>query len=66
MKKMKLSMDELHVESFSIEAASAEAGTVKANEYTGKVFTCDPSCDPSCRTMACPCLVSEYFTQCIC
>ena len=65
MKKMKLSLDALAVESFSVESARGE-GTVKGHEGPTGQFTCNESCAPTCRTIACPCLVSEFFTQCIC
>ncbi len=66
MKKVKLSLDELAVESFSVEGADAGSGTVRANEAaTGQPFTCD-SCEFTCRTIACPCLVSEDVTACVC
>ena len=46
MEKMKLSLDELNVESFAV-AAEDERGTVNAHEFA-----------PTARTMQCPCYES--------
>jgi hypothetical protein len=53
MKKVKLSVDELTVESFSVAVEDVQ-GTVWANDA------------PSPRTHECPCIASEFYTQCVC
>ena len=67
MKKIKLNVDGLRVESFETERAAEGTGTVRAAEAaSGRPWTCDPSCDFTCDTMACPCRVSEHPTMCYC
>jgi hypothetical protein len=66
MKKVKLSVESLSVESFPTASEGSEFGTVNGHEIPTGKFTCNESCAATCRTVACPCLVSEFFTQCIC
>ena len=65
MKKVKLSLDALAVESFTVAAEMAEKGTVDAHQPSGKPFTCN-TCQATCQTMACPCLVSNGVVSCFC
>ncbi|HEX6749642.1 MAG TPA: hypothetical protein VF092_20285 [Longimicrobium sp.] len=54
MKKVKLSLDTLSVESFAVVAESAEKGTVLAHRPSGMPFTCD-TCGATCLTdCTCP------------
>ncbi|HEX5726907.1 MAG TPA: hypothetical protein VFX98_15640 [Longimicrobiaceae bacterium] len=66
MKKMKLNVDELCVESFAIVAETAENGTVKGHERPTTRPSCDETCDHTCQTYACACLVSIGPTYCFC
>ncbi|HEX6749641.1 MAG TPA: hypothetical protein VF092_20280 [Longimicrobium sp.] len=66
MKKVKLSLDALTVESFAVATEPAEKGTVDAHQPSGKPFTCD-TCQDSCQTHgACPCLVTNGMLSCFC
>jgi hypothetical protein len=66
MKKVKLSLDALAVESFAVVNEADEQGTVEAHEApTGKPFTCN-TCAATCQTMACPCPVSNGLPSCFC
>ena len=58
MRKLRLSLEELDVESFDTDDARAARGTVQANEeYT---WSCDTELDP-CRT---PGYASCDYTRC--
>ena len=67
MKKMKLSLDALRVESFTVDAEKG-GGTVQGLEAPtapGQLFSCN-TCQVTCRTIACPCPVSEGVSNCYC
>jgi hypothetical protein len=56
MKKLRLSVDELCVESFAVAVGNAETGTVKAYVPT----------HATCETFVCPCQVTEAISDCRC
>lgn len=55
MKKLKLSIDSLCVESFVSEAPRGQEGTVQGHDQGTIVRTCDPTCEPTCATWRCVC-----------
>ena len=57
MKKIRLDVDELHVESFAAATGNGETGTVKAHA---------PSEHATCETLVCPCQVSQDVSDCVC
>ena len=66
MKKMKLSVDALRVESFAVASQSAEReGTVHAHARTDR-YTCPATCEATCQTQVCPCPFSIDVTRCVC
>ena len=56
MKKMKLNVDELCVESFAVAVGNGETGTVKAYAPT----------QATCETLVCPCQVTQDMSNCVC
>lgn len=66
MKKIRLNMEELRVESFAISAGTVEEGTVKAHARPTLDQTCPDTCKYTCDTHICPCRISENFTGCYC
>jgi hypothetical protein len=66
MKKIRLNVDELRVESFAVAAGNGETGTVRAfapNSQQDSCHTCD---DPTCETLVCPCQVTQDMSNCVC
>ena len=57
MKKLRLKVDELCVESFAVAVGNGEAGTVKAHA---------PSEHATCQTLVCPCQVTQAVSDCVC
>jgi hypothetical protein len=53
MKKLKLSLDALAVESFEARTADGEGGTVIAEQSGEPVDTCQNSCNGTCRWQTC-------------
>jgi hypothetical protein len=74
MRKMRLDLDSLFVESFDTTAAPADAGgTVHGNAVTFQSYcsdgrtcidTCDGTCDTDCGTCASECLSCESYCSC--
>jgi len=68
VKKLKLQLDALAVESFSTDFVPADAGTVHGNAGTRNQDTCQESCfgtcDYTCR-YTCKCVPSEPYVTCI-
>ncbi|HEX6746747.1 MAG TPA: hypothetical protein VF092_05575 [Longimicrobium sp.] len=72
MRKIKLEMETLEVQSFAIPAASAARGTVAAHAGTqagpncGSAYDacqtglCTPNCDPTYSPEACPTQYPQY------
>ena len=58
MKKLRLELDALEVESFEAAAADAEPGTVQAHEVTLRADTC--GCPDT--SIKIPCFCTEYQT----
>ncbi|HEX8904298.1 MAG TPA: hypothetical protein VF771_05610 [Longimicrobiaceae bacterium] len=56
MKKIRLNVDELHVESFAAAAGNGATGTVQAHA----------SDNPTCQTLVCPCQVTQAVSDCVC
>ena len=56
MRKLRLSVDELCVESFAVAVGNGEPGTVKAYAPT----------NATCETFVCPCQVTEAMSDCVC
>lgn len=61
MKKLKLEIETLSVQSFATGAASVDAGTVHAHAATRNQATCQ-SCQNSCELFTCD--ASCQFTAC--
>ena len=57
MKKIRLNVGELHVESFAAASGDGKPGTVKAH---------NPSDHATCETLVCPCQVTEAISDCRC
>lgn len=64
MKKLVLNVNDLRVESFQLNAAEAERGTVNGHasdgvctglQCTGILKSCAFTCDASCETHICSC-----------
>ena len=53
MKKLKLEMDDLRVDSFEVREGTEERGTVEGRYVT---FTCDASCGGTCDSCMDTCL----------
>lgn len=68
MRKMKLSLDELRVETFSVAAGEGERGTVRGHApQSGGRDTCGHTCDnATCETLVCPCQVTQEVSNCVC
>jgi len=56
MRKLRLSVDELCVESFAVAVGNGEPGTVKAYAPTAA----------TCETLVCPCQVTQAVSDCVC
>ena len=74
MKKLRLDLDALCVESFDTDASAREHGTVHANAYPVSEFddcgfsgsTCDNSCKGSCITcnvLTDPCICDPFHPE---
>ncbi|HEU0301916.1 MAG TPA: hypothetical protein VFR37_20845 [Longimicrobium sp.] len=53
MKKLKLSLDELAVDSFAAVPAEGERGTVRGAEFVTLEATCFNSCGGTCKYNTC-------------
>jgi hypothetical protein len=61
----KLRLEDLRVESFTIDDADAGLGTVRAHEFFGPTHA--RSCGgPTCQTLVCACVVTEALSDCVC
>jgi hypothetical protein len=65
MKKVKLNLDALAVESFALVTETEEKGTVAAHAPSGRPYSCN-TCAATCQTMACACPVSNGVLSCFC
>jgi hypothetical protein len=67
MKKIRLKVDELCVESFTVATGNGETGTVKAYVPNSGQDSCGHTCDdPTCETLVCPCQVTQDMSNCVC
>lgn len=61
MRKFRLDVDELEVQSFETdEGANLRRGTVHANQDTYRQWTCDGTCDASCGPPASCDMLNAY------
>ena len=67
MKKLRLNVDELCVQSFAVATGNGETGTVQAHAPSGGQNTCGHTCDnATCETLVCPCQVTQDMSDCVC
>ena len=67
MRKIRLSVDELRVESFAVATGDEETGTVKGHAPNSGQDTCGHTCDDAtCETLVCPCQVTQAVSDCVC
>lgn len=60
MKKLRLNLERLEVQSFETEHAAGERGTVQGRAGTYREWTCDGTCDQTCGAPASCVGAGEY------